>query len=339
MPCFSILIPVHNAQPFVGDALQSVFNQSYQDYEVILVDDGSTDGSGEVCDAFALRSTRVTVIHQENLGLLLARRVALRSAVGDYVVTLDADDALRSDALERLSFIIDECEPDVIGFAFLRSADFCGVLCGALSMSEGLYAGEGYRCYERVVCKGGLVSMWGKCYKRSVADVDADYSGLRGLTYAEDLLQSMPIAHAARSFYYLDEPLYYYRPNPKGCTAHYESRYVDDLMVALEAFLQYARRLGPDCLTLAHQSALLQVASLMHILVTFGLPREQEVRELATIQSRVESAGLWGPWCKALRVDKRWEMFALKSGWFDALHVSVSAVKAAKRLRNRMRAK
>lgn len=110
-------------------------------------------------------------------------------------------------------------------------------------------------------------------------------------------------------------------------------------MVALEAFLQYAAHLGSDCLTLAHQSALLQVASLMHILVKFGLPREQEVRELAIIQSRVESAGLWGPWCKALRVDKRWEMFALKRGWFGALHVSVLAVEAAKRLRNRVRAK
>lgn len=58
-----------------------------------------------------------------------------------------------------------------------------------------------------------------------------------------------------------------------------------------------------------------------------------------TIKSRVESAGLWGPWCKGLRVDKRWEMFALKRGWFGALHVSVLAVEAAKRLRNRMRAK
>jgi|GEM_PF-6452006 len=65
-------------------------------------------------------------------------------------------------------------------------------------------------------------------------------------------------------------------------------------MVALEVFLQYAAHLGSDCLTLAHQSALLQVSGLMHILVKSGLPREREVRELVAIQSRVESVGLWG---------------------------------------------
>lgn len=159
------------------------------------------------------------------------------------------------------------------------------------------------------------------------------------MTYAEGLLQLMPLASAARSFYYLGDSLYFYRPNPQGCTAHYESRYVDDLMTALGTFLQYAAHLGSDCLTSAHQSALLQVASLVHILVKSGLPREKEMCELVAIQSRVEPVGLWGPWCKGLRVDKRWEMFALKRGWFGALHVSVLAVEAAKRLRNRVRAK
>lgn len=66
--------------------------------------------------------------------------------------------------------------------------------------------------------------------------------------------------------------------------------------------------------------------------------RLAEVRELATIQSRVESTGLWGPWCKALRVDKHWEMVALKRGWFGPLHASVLAVEAAKRLLNCARA-
>lgn len=69
-----------------------------------------------------------------------------------------------------------------------------------LPMSEGLYAGDDYGHYERVVREGRLVRMWGKYYKRLIADVDADYTGLCGLTYAEDLLQSMPLARAARSF-------------------------------------------------------------------------------------------------------------------------------------------
>lgn len=339
MPRFSILVPVYNALPHLNDALASILNQSLADYEVVLVDDGSTDGSTEVCDAFAAACDNVAVVHQENSGLLLARRVALGRASGDYIVTLDADDVLRSDALERLACVIDRYAPDIIGFSFARTPDYAVAPERRLPLAEGLYDGGDYSQFERVVCQGFLISVWSKCCKREVVDINADYSAHHGLTYAEDLLQLMPLASAAHSFYYLDAPLYFYRPNPQGCTAHYESRYVDDLMAALGAFLQYAAHLGPDCLALAHQSALLQVSSLMHILVTSGLPREQEVRELTTIQSRVESAGLWGPWRKALRIDKRWEMFALKRGWFCPLRVGVLAVEAAKRLRNRVRAK
>lgn len=339
MPRFSILVPVYNALPHLNDALASILNQSLADYEVVLVDDGSTDGSTEVCDAFAAACDNVAVVHQENSGLLLARRVALGRASGDYIVTLDADDVLRSDALERLACVIDRYAPDIIGFSFARTPDYAVAPERRLPLAEGLYDGGDYSQFERVVCQGFLISVWSKCCKREVVDINADYSAYHGLTYAEDLLQLMPLASAAHSFYYLDAPLYFYRPNPQGCTAHYESRYVDDLMAALGAFLQYASHLGPDCLALAHQSALLQVSSLMHILVTSGLPREQEVRELTTIQSRVESAGLWGPWRKALRIDKRWEMFALKRGWFCPLRVGVLAVEAAKRLRNRVRAK
>ena len=102
MPRFSILVPVYNALPHLNDALASILNQTLSDYEVVLVDDGSTDGSAEVCDAFAAACDNAAVVHQENSGLLLARRVALGRASGDYIVTLDADDVLRSDALERL---------------------------------------------------------------------------------------------------------------------------------------------------------------------------------------------------------------------------------------------
>lgn len=101
---------------------------------------------------------------------------------------------------ERLLLVIDECGPDIIGYVFFCSLGFDGALCGVLPMPEGLYAGEYYRRCERVACKGGLVSMWGKCNKRPTADVDTGYSGFRGPTCAEDLLHSTPIVRVARSF-------------------------------------------------------------------------------------------------------------------------------------------
>ncbi len=334
-PRFSILVPVYNALPYFEFALTSILGQSYSDYEVVLVDDGSTDGSGGVCDAFANAHANVTVIHQENAGLLFARQIALRRASGDYIVALDADDALRLDALERLSRVIDQHAPDIIGFSYARSLDFAVTPASQLPLVEGLYTGDSYDFFERTICGGHLISVWSKCCRRTVLGVDTDILAYRGLTYAEDLLQLIPLVALARSFYYLDDPLYFYRSNSQSCTAHYESQYASDLMVALKVFLQYAEHLGSGYLALARRSALMQVACLVHIMIKSGLPHEREVGELGSIQSYMESAGLWGPWSAGLRADKRWEMFALQKGWFGPLHASILAVENIKRLRDR----
>lgn len=337
MPRFSILIPAYNALPHLGATLKSVLDQEFCDYEVVLVDDGSDDGTGGVCERFALKHADVKVVHQENVGLLLARRIALSHASGDYVVTLDSDDALRPDALGKLSRIIDECSPDFIGFPYARSLDYAAVPASRLPLVEGLYACDSYKYCEKVVCKGYLVSAWSKCCKRSVVDAGTDYSAYRGMTYAEDLLQLTPLVAAAHSFYYLDDPLYFYRFNPWSCTAHYESRYVDDLMRALKVFLQYASCLGSDCFFLAKQSALLHIDYLLHILVNSDYPSGQKVCELSEIRSCVGSAGLWGPWSAGLRVDKRLEMFALERGLFGPLCASIKMVEAVKHMRDCIR--
>lgn len=117
-PLFSVCVPVYNAESYLREACASIFLQSVADYEVILVDDGSTDGSGEACDAIAAENNRVSVIHQENMGLLCARRAAIKRARGGYIVTLDADDLLRPDALELLSRVVRLCEPDFVLFPF-----------------------------------------------------------------------------------------------------------------------------------------------------------------------------------------------------------------------------
>ena len=90
----SIIIPVYNVRPYLAQALDSVLGQSNGELEIILVDDGSTDGSGEVCDSYAERDAGIIVIHQENRGLSAARNVSLDRMTGDAVAFLDPDDAL-----------------------------------------------------------------------------------------------------------------------------------------------------------------------------------------------------------------------------------------------------
>ena len=90
----SILVPVYNSEKYLKECFDSVLNQRESDYELILVDDGSTDAGGAICDTYQARyPERVRVIHQQNQGLILARRAGIAAAQGDYCMFLDADDA------------------------------------------------------------------------------------------------------------------------------------------------------------------------------------------------------------------------------------------------------
>lgn len=98
----SIIVPVYNTGGYLVRCLESLIAQTYQNIEIILVDDGSTDGSGAVCDDFARRDGRIRVIHQQNSGVSAARNAGLETSEGEYVFFLDSDDILPSDSLERL---------------------------------------------------------------------------------------------------------------------------------------------------------------------------------------------------------------------------------------------
>lgn len=98
----SVIIPVYNAEKYLPTCLESVLNQTYSDLELILVNDGSKDGSGAVCDAFAARDSRVKVIHQENGGVSAARNAGLDRAAGAYISFIDSDDYVKPDFMERL---------------------------------------------------------------------------------------------------------------------------------------------------------------------------------------------------------------------------------------------
>lgn len=99
----SVIIPVYNAAPFLERSVNSVINQTFSQWNLILVDDGSKDNSGQICDDFTQRDSRVHVIHQENAGAGAARNNGLALAKGDYVVFVDADDFVEPYYFEELS--------------------------------------------------------------------------------------------------------------------------------------------------------------------------------------------------------------------------------------------
>ena len=110
----SIVVPVYNVEGYVRRCFESVTNQTWKDFEVIVIDDGSMDKSGEICDEYAQKDTRFKVFHQSNQGIGKTRLGGIQKAVGEYVVWADADDWLEPSLLERLVKCIREKESDIV---------------------------------------------------------------------------------------------------------------------------------------------------------------------------------------------------------------------------------
>ena len=100
---FSVIVPIYNIEKYIRRCIDSVLEQSFTDYELILVDDGSPDGCGAICDEYAAKDTRIKVIHKQNGGLVSARQAGIKVASGDYIFNLDGDDSLLPNALESAS--------------------------------------------------------------------------------------------------------------------------------------------------------------------------------------------------------------------------------------------
>ena len=113
-PLISIIIPVYNAEKTLERCIDSALAQSFRDYEIILVDDGSKDGSDKLCDRYAALDSRICVIHQVNSGVSVARNVGIEHACGTYVLFLDSDDALEPEALHRYSEVSGAGRQDVV---------------------------------------------------------------------------------------------------------------------------------------------------------------------------------------------------------------------------------
>lgn len=113
-PRVSLIIPVYNVEEYLERCVDSVLAQTYEDWELILVDDGSTDGSGEICDSYAEEDKRIRVLHQENGKQAAARNAGIDEAGGEYITFSDSDDVLHPEKLAKMVAMAEETEADVV---------------------------------------------------------------------------------------------------------------------------------------------------------------------------------------------------------------------------------
>lgn len=211
----SIIVPVYNASKTIKRSIDSILTQSYRDFELILVDDGSTDNSLEICRSYS--DNRMIIISMENHGVSHARNVGMRHAKGRYITFCDADDYYSPDRLE-----------ESVSAARTTKADI--VICGHYTVDPD---GITVECNEDsgFIDKNSVVKSmmfndniggfcWNKLFK---ADVIRNAAFPTDLTHLEDTYFFFSVLREARSMYYLAKPLYYYS-NDSGSSATQDMR-------------------------------------------------------------------------------------------------------------------
>lgn len=218
---FSIIIPVYNAAQNLSACLDSVLKQTYRNLEMILVDDGSTDESGTLCDQYAkLFPSRVRVVHNENQGQVKARACGIANATGDVVLFVDSDDCLRIDALELLETVFEQNKCDMVLFNASMDEQFSKDFPGFDFENGQRFSGNGKKVLLQMMITTPMLNpLWLKATRTDVVKGIDERFFTVSLKNAGDLWFSMPMLSAAKDIVYLDQNLYYYRSRP-GSIVH-----------------------------------------------------------------------------------------------------------------------
>lgn len=206
MKKISVIVPAYNIEEYLPRCLESIINQTYQNLEIIIVDDGSKDNTSKICDEYAKKDNRIIVIHQENKGLSGARNSALKIATGDYIGYVDGDDYIASSMYELMLASMEENDADL-------------AMCGYEQVGEGAvkveFSGENY-VFSREEALDIYIqdnrtfhiynSVWSKLFKREL---------VHGIEFplgrnSEDIVYTGRALSGCRKCVFVDRPLYFY---------------------------------------------------------------------------------------------------------------------------------
>ena len=271
----SIIVPVYNGEKYLLQCLDSLIDQKKSLYEIVIVDDGSTDGSGEIADRYAREVPSVKVVHQENRGVSAARNRGLQEASGDYIGFCDADDLVSPEFFAVLSDLLTQFGADIAVGDFLQTdpafedatekagaAAFKGRTCTGREALGRLIRGEGmFRSY-----------VWNKLYRKEL---------FRDISYPEDRSQedqfvTYRLFAASRKVAYTEWAGYYYRPNPESLTNRKWHRIGMDYVEAWNQIWEFCQDQYPEYLEDAKAQL---VSAAVYTLRRLGKAGSQEERQ------------------------------------------------------------
>jgi glycosyltransferase len=237
----SVIVPVYNVEDYLEKCVNSILAQTYSYFELILVDDGSKDGSGKLCDLLATKDSRIICIHKENGGLSSARNTALDICKGEYIICVDSDDMISPNALELMLEYANKCGSDVvvtrypISFSDDTVAPETAVVKGVKTLAE-------LDAIQEIVCKSTRWEAWGHLFKRSL------WEGIRfpdGKIY-EDLATTPYVFAKAKRTTFIDTAVYYYFQRSGSIMRKSESKVSLDLCTIAQELVSYFKMTVTD---------------------------------------------------------------------------------------------
>ena len=216
-PKVSIIVPVYNAEKSLARCVDSILNQEFRDFELILMDDGSKDRSGEICDGYARADARVVVVHKENTGVSDTRNQAIARARGTFLQFVDSDDWLTADATKLMVRAAEETGCDMVIADFYRVVGEMVSQKGDIDADQviGREAFVGFMMENPADYYYGV--LWNKLYRTALIR-DNGVLCREELNWSEDFLFNLEYIRYAHRFCAVDTPVYYYVKNEKSIT-------------------------------------------------------------------------------------------------------------------------
>lgn len=257
-PLISIIVPVYKVEQFLDRCVESLVKQTYSNLEIILVDDGSPDSCGSLCDQWAAKDTRIMVLHKENGGLSSARNAGIEACHGDYIAFVDSDDWMELDGIAYLYDLLQRNHADFSMGEMVRVYEKKKV--EQPSFHEQVYTQEEFlRLFFKIGSQLDVMYAWGKLYRREL------FSELRyphGLT-DEDVPTTFSVILNSSTVAYSTKIIYNYYYNPDSITGNHFNEKKFDLLKVWDLVVQRAEE--------TEQASILEMARLNRDRADFGI--------------------------------------------------------------------
>ena len=236
MPKVSVIVPVYNVEKYLARCVDSILNQTFNDFELILVDDGSPDNSGKICDEYAERDSRVKVIHKQNGGVSSARNLGIKTSIGEFITFIDSDDWIEPKMFEQLYNASENCDIIFCGFtSYSLRKTTTDVLPAAIVDNRQLadfYVNNntGSLCFSTV---------WAKFYRTEIIKNNNLYFDA-GIPSGEDTIFNLIACRYCQKAAFVEASLYNYeRRNVGSATRKYFYKMYEYKIAIYEAINQW----------------------------------------------------------------------------------------------------